>query len=189
MQHSPGEMSGAGHWDHNLPISYGAPTTYVLAAEWLAPCPLVEDWGAGTGRFATYRAGRTVGIDGSPGRQEAGRQVGRQVVEVVVPLEQYRSTVAGIHMRHVLEHNECWRTILTNACVSFTDRMVLTLFTPLAEQDTQLAWVEGYEVPDLSLDARALYSILDEHDIEYETERVEDTNAGYGNETMIRMSK
>ena len=36
-------------------------------------------------------------------------------------------------MRHVLEHNVNWRQILADAVRSFTKRMVLVIFTPIAD--------------------------------------------------------
>ena len=37
-------------------------------------------------------------------------------------------------MRHVLEHNYEWVALLDNAVASFTRRMTLILFTPMAER-------------------------------------------------------
>ena len=208
-------MSAAGHWDHSRPISYGQSTTYELAAAWLAPCAVVEDWGAGTGRFATYRDGVTIGVDGSPSPPPVNTggvinmgdpsdmgdpadmgDLGNMsmsgdlpAIQIVTALEDYTSDVPAIHMRHVLEHNRTWRTILTNACQSFTERMALTLFTPLADHDHELAWVDSYSVPDLALSAPDLYAILDTHDITHQSMSIQGTEAGYGQETMICMTK
>ncbi|MPZ20855.1 MAG: hypothetical protein GEV06_23545 [Luteitalea sp.] len=49
----------------------------------------------------------------------------------VVDLVQYRSTVPGIFMRHLLEHNDDWARVLDNALASLTERMVLDLSSPV----------------------------------------------------------
>ena len=38
---------------------------------------------------------------------------------------QYRSSVPGIFMRHILEHNYEWARVLDSALASFTQRMAL----------------------------------------------------------------
>jgi len=35
------------------PMPYGRSSSYRRGADWLADCPLVEDWGAGTGWLRT----------------------------------------------------------------------------------------------------------------------------------------
>ena len=51
----------------------------------------------------------------------------------------YTSEVDGIHLRHVVEHNPGWQSLLSNALASLRKRMVLTLFTPFAGETGVLA--------------------------------------------------
>jgi len=116
--------------------------TYVLGAGWLLPCDQIEDWGCGKGFLRTVvPADKYRGIDGSASR----------FCDEVVDLVNYQSTVAGVFMRHVLEHNPNWHAVLDNACASFTQRMALILFTPMTDGPTfQRAWCEAIGVPDIS---------------------------------------
>ena len=102
---------------------YGAEDSYRLGMEWLKGCEVVEDWGCGPAYSKTYREGKYVGIDGTEG-----------FCDRVEALETYKTSVEGIFMRHVLEHNLEWRPILENALSSFTKRMSLIFFTPWAEK-------------------------------------------------------
>jgi hypothetical protein len=132
----PVRMLG-GRYDGPQPIALTE--TYRLGADWLAGCASVEDWGCGLGWMRTLVApGRYRGIDGS--RTPFADEV-RDLVE-------YRSCTPGLFMRHVLEHNHAWAAILDNAVASFTQRMVLVLFTPMSactrvlEVDNQ-PWVDA----------------------------------------------
>lgn len=107
---------------------YDDPHTAGLAGEFLRHETIqeVEDWGCGYGGFKEYLAPhqRYIGVDGSQ----------TPFAERIVDLETYRSDVDAIHLRHVLEHNINWHSILSNALLSFKKRMVLTLFTPFVEE-------------------------------------------------------
>lgn len=175
-------MSNLGHWDRYheqaQPKPYGDPSTYALGARWLQGCELVEDWGCGLGwaRFV-IPSGRYWGLDGSQG----------PAVDEVVDLTIYRSRVPGIFMRHVLEHNLEWSKVLDNAVSSFTQRMALILFTPMADRTHQIAWNEGYEVPDISFSAKDLESRFGDG-VNF---RVEDlhTTSQYGVERIYYLEK
>jgi hypothetical protein len=119
---------------------YGMSDTYRLGAEWLLPCSLVEDWGCGRGFLRNFipRA-RYRGLDGSP-----------PWADYIVDLTTYRSTVPGIFIRHVLEHNREWEAILANAVASFTQRMALILFTPVSSSTVEIAWSDDLGVPDIA---------------------------------------
>jgi hypothetical protein len=131
-----------GRWQYGnvAPFAYGDEVTYRKGMAFLDGHGTIEDWGCGTGyarRFVTrspYRA-----VDGSP-------SLG---VDHVTDLRTYRSDADCIFMRHVLEHNADWRRILENALASFRRRMVLVVFTPFAEETTEIASWQG--IPDLSL--------------------------------------
>ena len=107
---------------------YHDPRTGELAANYLQHPQIhnIEDWGCGHGGFKKYigEDQQYIGIDGSKSNY----------ADKIVDLENYRSNVDAIHMRHVLEHNPNWELVLQNALVSFKKRMVLTLFTPLVEE-------------------------------------------------------
>ena len=73
-------------------------------------------------------------VDGSPS----------EWVDTVAELESYRSTVSGVLLRHVLEHNHGWRRVLGNACASATWRMAVVIFTPLGDRTRDLT--KGREI-------------------------------------------
>lgn len=129
-------------WPKKSHMAFGDTASYKLAYEWLKDCELIEDWGCGPAFFKTLcREGQYRGIDCSctPHADE------------IVDLTMYHSQVPGIVMRHVLEHNIEWRAILRNALRSFTDRMVLILFTPFAEVQTKIRVDPNNGAPTLSL--------------------------------------
>jgi hypothetical protein len=116
------------------PMPYGASRSYRRGADWLASCALVEDWGCGTGWLRTLvPPERYRGLDGTAS----------PFADEVCDLTTYRSAVPGVFMRHVLEHNHQWRQVLDNALASFTQRMALVLFTPMAEATHPLPELDG----------------------------------------------
>lgn len=142
--------------DPDKPLPYGDIKSYVLGAEWLKDCSLVEDWGCGMGWLRTLiEPERYRGLDGTK----------TPFSDEIVDLTQYRSQVPGIFMRHVLEHNREWEKVLDNALASFTERMVLILFTPMAEHRTHsIPKFEnhgGVEVPAISFLHRDLVRHFD----------------------------
>ena len=103
------------------PWPYGDTMSYEIGAAWLAECAMVEDWGCGACWLRTLLpSARYRGLD----------RTASPFCDAVVDLVAYRSRVPGVFMRHVLEHNDAWAQILDNAVASFTERMVLILFTP-----------------------------------------------------------
>ncbi len=132
-------------WYENLPerAPYGDSQTYRIGAEFLKDCKTIEDWGCGKGWFSKFVNSEStyVGIDGSH----------NQFVDKQVDLEKYTSSVDGVFLRHVLEHNYNWASILENALKSFNKKMVLAIFTPWSDTVTkQIAFVESVGVPDIS---------------------------------------
>lgn len=135
--------SNVGKWDdwHTTVKPFGEPTSYSLGADWLGPCESIEDWGAGAGYLSKLIDPiRYTGIDGSPG----------PCTTVIADLTTYRSQTSGLFMRHVLEHNFEWKKILDNALSSFTERMFLVLFTPLADETHDTEFEDPPGVPNLS---------------------------------------
>lgn len=133
---------------------YADTRTYQIGADWLADCKVIEDWGCGKGWFSTFIGPEQVyvGVDGSI----------TPFALKHVDLTDYQSKCDGLFMRHVLEHDPRWETILFNAVESFLHRMCLVLFTPLNDtmEDKQLAWNEDPGVPDLSLSKHRVEAII-----------------------------
>lgn len=122
------------------PVPYGDDKSYILGADWLKDCTMVEDWGCGMGFLRTLvPPDRYWGVDGTHS----------PFADLVVDLTQYRSQTPGLFMRHVLEHNWEWEKVLDNALASFTKRMVLILFTPMGVERTySIPEFEGHgEIP------------------------------------------
>lgn len=141
-------MTNLGLWDPwyrdlQTPAPYDDTTTYGIGADWLAPCETVEDWGTGRGYFLTLRPD-AVGIDGSC----------TPFATTIADLAEHRSSVAGIFMRGVIEHDWRWQSILANALASFTERMCLVIFTPDDREVRQLNWTTELGVPDLAIPSR-----------------------------------
>jgi hypothetical protein len=128
------------------PMPYGDSDSYRLGANWLTSCSLVEDWGSGTGWLRTLiPLERYRGLDGTD----------NPFADAVVDLTTYRADppVPGLFMRHVLEHNWAWQQVLDNALASFAERMVLILFSPMAEATRPIPDLDGaggVEVPVMS---------------------------------------
>jgi hypothetical protein len=131
--------NGKWNYEHVDQFAYGDETSYRKGMAFLDGHGTIEDWGCGTAwakRFATQS--RYVGLDSSKSR----------FVDKVVDLRTYTSNADCIFMRHVLEHTEDWKTILTNATGSFQRRMTLVIFTPFGNETRQIAMWSG--IPDIS---------------------------------------
>jgi hypothetical protein len=105
--------------------------------------------------------------------------------DVVVDLCRYRSDSDGVFLRHVLEHNREWRSILKNALDSARRRCAIVLFTPLAAEETELGWTDAIGVPDLALPRQEFEGALSECSWTAQT-RATDTQ--YGEETIVLIS-
>lgn len=148
-----------GAWDRiyslpgtEIPTPYGRTETYEIGAEWLADCSMVEDWGCGKGWLKTLvPPERYRGIDGSCSPHAVK----------IADLAGYRSSVPGVFLRHVLEHDLRWRQILANAVGSFTERLVVIVFTPLVDHTHDLGWRSDPQVPTLAFALADLTSAFD----------------------------
>lgn len=159
------------------PQPYGDDTTYLLGAEFLADCPLVEDWGCGKGWFRTFtNPDRYRGVDGSC----------TPFADVIADLATYRSVVPGVFMRHVLEHDYRWADILENAAASATDRLVVVLFTPLGDTTREIAFAPDPGVPDISFRLDDILDRLEAFTVDVETLT---TATQYGTETILRCTR
>jgi hypothetical protein len=176
-------MTNVGKWtvwyqDLEEPWPYGETTSYEIGAAWLADCARTEDWGCGAGWLSTLiPPDRYRGIDGTPSPRCAE----------VVDLVEYRSTVPGIFMRHILEHNYEWAQILDNALASFTERMALILFTPEQEATEEIAFRSDVGVPDIAF---RLADITDRFppDVTYTVQRIPSATQ-YGCETILLLER
>lgn len=121
---------------------YGETVTYLMAAAFMMDVGEVEDWGCGAGGFKRFYRGKYIGVDGSK----------TPVADKTVDLCTYSTRVAGIVIRHVLEHNYDWKKILDNALASFNKKLCLILFTPFADTTGEIAHnrEHGIDVPDIA---------------------------------------
>ncbi len=158
---------------------YGDTITYKLAADFLADTKEVEDWGCGTGGFKRFYNGKYTGMDGSS----------NPFVDKVADLREYRSSVEGIVMRHVLEHNNDWKKVLENAIASFNKKLCIIIFTPFSEDITKVIKDNhryGVDVPDISF---AKYDIEDHFKgLKWRME-THKTRTGYGIEYIYYIEK
>jgi hypothetical protein len=117
------------------------------------------------------------GIDGTASPRSA------EVVDLVT----YRSTVPGVFMRHILEHNYEWAQILDNALASFTERMALILFTPEQATTEEIAFRSDVGVPDIAF---RLTDIIDRFppDVTYTVQRILSATQ-YGCETILLLER
>jgi hypothetical protein len=163
------------------PQPYGASRSYELGAAALADCATVEDWGCGLGWFKQFLPGGItyLGVDGSSSPH----------ADVVDDLATRRSTVDGIFMRHVLEHNYHWQDVLDNALASFTRRMVLVIFTPWTRQvpHYELRFEDDYGVPTLALDRQTLVDRFG--NLEWSQQTIESPETFYGWEAVFTIDR
>lgn len=168
--------------DNPEPQPFGLSSTYALGAEWLAPCESIEDWGCGKGWLRTIvDPERYKGIDGSHS----------PFADEIADLTEYRSNTPGLFMRHVLEHNFEWEKILSNALASFTQRMVLILFTPLSDHTHDILWEPDPGVPNLSFKLEDITDKMTDVTVDSITQVVTlyDSPKEWDTETVFRLSK
>jgi len=175
-------MTNVGKWDTHYrgmkePHAYGSLATYAAAAEWVKGCNPIEDWGCGPGWLKTVLVDPSayVGVDGSAS----------PFADRIVDLTTYRSVCEGLILRHVLEHNYDWASILDNALASFTRRLCIILFTPLSDATYTLKTEPDYEgAPVISF---RLEDILERISCDVEQETV--AGSAYGVETILRCAR
>lgn len=180
-------MSNLGKWNRwyyglraNDPQPYGDTITYQLGADWLQDCAVIEDWGCGKGWFSKFVSkSKYIGIDGSHS----------PFAEKIVDLVNYQSNVSGIYMRHVIEHNYEWKPILINALESFTERMVLVLFTPLSEETHEIYYNVDPGVPDISFAENDLLHLFQLTGVSVHHSDTVENHTNYGGETIYYLEK
>lgn len=185
-------MSNVGKWDNwyrgldvSEPQPFGDGTTYHMAAEWLADCSTIGDWGCGKGAFRNWvsESQKYFGFDGSS----------TPFAHEIVDLASFRFETEGLVMRHVIEHDYRWRDILVNAERSYTQRMIIVIFTPMLDSaDPAVEEIAFQElgplggVPDLSFSAAALTSVIPENLVEVATVK---SITQYGTETVLKYDR
>lgn len=140
---------------------YATDDTYRLAAEWLKGCATVADWGGGSGYFRDFLPA-TVGYRNVDGTAQTSEQV-------LADLVHYREPSDGILLRHVIEINVDWRTILRNALEACRHRLVVVTFTPPAEETTLVHIKSGWAVH--RFDVRDLLTVMSPYLVGYECVR------------------
>lgn len=126
-------------WKHLLQHeSYGTADTYRLAAEWLGHCPTVADWGGGSGTFRTFLPPSVhyTLVDGTMTTTD----------QVLADVTAYHEPSDGILVRHVLDVNTEWRTILRNAIDACRQRLMVVTFTPSVERTAHVRDKSGWPV-------------------------------------------
>jgi len=174
------------HLNADTPTSflYGDTVTYEKGYTFLKDCNKVEDWGCGAGGFKRFFKDNSspeyIGVDGSI----------TPFANIKADLTTYVSSVEGIYMRHILEHNYEWKSVLNNACKSFTSKMCLVLFTPFTEITKEIAHNKkhGVDVPDMAFSKEDICSVLTQNNISYSIETLT-TNTGYGVEHLFYLTK
>jgi hypothetical protein len=169
------------------PIPYGDTFTYGKGYEFLKTCKKIEDWGCGLGGFKYFIKSEDsidyVGIDGSITPWSV----------VKADLLHYKSETEGIFMRHIIEHNYEWETLLRNAFQSFSKKMCLILFTPFTEKTTQIAYesnvIHGVHVPDISFSRDDLIKLIEQYGITYRLETYAPSGTQYGVEHIFYLEK
>lgn len=160
---------------------YSDTITYNLGATFLSDCITVEDWGTGAGGFKRYRPD-AIGVDGSDTPHAEKKYV---------DLTSYTTDCEGIFMRHVLEHNYEWESILKNVVESASKKICIVIFTPLADTTIELAHnlSFGVDVPDLSLSHDIFFNIINSvnpKNLKFEKYQ---TSTGYKEETIFYIEK
>ena len=118
------EFDPMGRWEASYaklgsPYCYGNVESYRVAASLLDGLPVVEDWGCGCAYAKQFFAhSKYIGVDGSKS----------EWCDIVDDLETRASSPDGILMRHVLEHNNRWKEVLTNALDRAQVRLVVVFF-------------------------------------------------------------
>ena len=170
-----------GRWYRGVkkPRPYGDTTTYKLAADWLKDCETIQDWGSGLGWFRRFvPESKYTAIDGTK----------NPFVDKVADLCEYHSSVGGIMMRHVLEHNYDWRKILTNAMGSFSKKFCLIIFTPFSDETHEIAHNRKHnvDVPDIAFRKEDIEEYF--KGLKWRTESLK-TRTGYGVEHIYYINK
>lgn len=150
----------------------------------------LEDWGCGICICQKYFRPDIsyTGVDGT------------KVLETVkvADLNEYKSKVDAIFMRHVLEHNPNWRQMLQNLLDSFTRKAIIMVFTPFSKEAHDTSVPSGYvgvnnkgekvSVPDINMVRSDFEEILKKNNVSYAVKEM-NTKTVYGMDTVFYLSK
>lgn len=178
---SKARMSNVGKWnqwyrDAEEASAYGDTISYQMCADYLQSCSTVEDWGCGKGWMRQFFDGGPdyIGIDGSNSPH----------ADIIEDLCERETTVDGIILRHVLEHNHEWERILGGAIAGATQKIAVVLFTPLADSETTVIADNDIGVPDISFFLNDIYEPIGEK-FAISTVMTFGSATQYGTETVI----
>jgi len=141
----------------------------------------IEDWGCGNCVFKEYLSDSIeyLGIDGS----NTGYQ------DKIEDLTEYTSSVEGVYIRHLLEHNHGYKNILENALRSFGKVLILVLFTPFtAEKNIKILGtceLRGYTIPDIAFNKEHIIDIIERNGCSYELIENVRSKTSYGAENLF----
>ena len=157
--------------------------SFKLGAEWLSGCKEVEDWGCGKGAFADIATKlKVTSLDGSK----------TPFADKIVDLAKYKSSVDGIFMRSVAEHNFQWEEILTNLAESFKKKAFVQFYTPMNNETNEALLIQfspGFkDIPELSIPSKVWENILLKNKIKWKKKKFSSTLA-YGEETCYFLSR
>lgn len=117
----------------------GDDLTYRMGAEWLSGMQ-VADWGAGLGWLRNYVPEHLyTGIDGTES----------VYADIVTDLATYDVPSQAVFMRHVLEHDERWGSILGNAVRAAQEKLFLVIYTPMVKQTHVHLYEPTLGVPEI----------------------------------------
>lgn len=104
-------------------VKYGHPESYSRPAAWFDEVGgVLEDWGCGCcGMKEHVKVCEYVGIDGSK----------NDFANKFEDLREYTSSCDCLLLRGVIDHNEEWEKVLSNAMASFKKRAVVMIFHDL----------------------------------------------------------
>ncbi|MDA1276322.1 MAG: hypothetical protein O2960_20085 [Verrucomicrobia bacterium] len=133
-----------------MPLKYGDELSYRVSAALLDDLETVEDWGCGCAyakRF--FHHASYLGIDGSKSKWN----------DITEDLRLRKSKPDGILLRHVLEHNDNWKTLLINAIECSQKRLVIVFFLPLnLTRSSYIMGGDGYPCNHLAI--RELFEVI-----------------------------
>jgi glycosyltransferase involved in cell wall biosynthesis len=164
------------------PRRAGCDTTYKRGAAYLAAVGRVEDWGCGAAYFKRFMPPDCYrGIDLDPAVS----------ADHTADLATYTSTIDGIFMRHVLEHDLRWHSLLRNALASFRRRMVLVVYTPFVrateEHHRALGRTEGRLWPEIRFCRADL--VREFREVRFRLEENIPTDSPFGREHIFYLCK
>lgn len=174
-------MSLMGKWQElhgaaTEPRNFGEDLTYAIAMGYLRGCSEVHDWGCGTAyaqRYASPRQ-RYLGVDGTSTPWTA----------VVADLTQWCTPADGILVRHVLEHNTDWRSVLFNAVRSARVRLAVVLFIPLRTDARERDRTPHGSYRNLELPGAEVITMI-ERELRVEARFTLATESEFGSETLL----